>query len=166
MATAKSKGKAAKANEDGTDQGSAVVDQVTTMEAPVHEEAGEERVDVTIEKKLYSLYNLQQTDSQIDRIQIIRGELPLEVQDLEDEIVGLQLRVENLQLEVDALDKQIQERKQQIKDSQGLIKKYEEQQMNVRNNREYDSLSKEINTRDWNCNSVRNGSKNFLPDLK
>jgi len=144
MATAKSKGKAAKANEDGTDQGSAVVDQVTTMEAPVHEEAGEERVDVTIEKKLYSLYNLQQTDSQIDRIQIIRGELPLEVQDLEDEIVGLQLRVENLQLEVDALDKQIQERKQQIKDSQGLIKKYEEQQMNVRNNREYDSLSKEI----------------------
>lgn len=145
MATAKSKGKAAKANEDVTKHESAAADQVTTMEAPSRmEEAGDDRVDVTIEKKLYSLYNLQQTDSQIDRIKIIRGELPLEVQDLEDEIVGLQLRVENLQLEVDALDKQIQERKQQIKDSQGLIKKYEEQQMNVRNNREYDSLSKEI----------------------
>jgi predicted nucleic acid-binding Zn-ribbon protein len=144
MATAKPKGKAAKANEDGTDHVTAAAEHVTTMEAPRHEDSSEDRVDVTIEKKLYSLYNLQQTDSQIDRIKIIRGELPLEVQDLEDEIVGLQLRVENLQLEVDALDKQIQERKQQIKDSQGLIKKYEEQQMNVRNNREYDSLSKEI----------------------
>lgn len=145
MATAKSKGKAAKAKEDGIERVPAAAAHVTTMEAPSKiDEAGEERVDVSIEKKLYSLYNLQQTDSQIDRIKIIRGELPLEVQDLEDEIVGLQHRVENLQLEVDALDKQIQERKQQIKDSQGLIKKYEEQQMNVRNNREYDSLSKEI----------------------
>ncbi|MEI6574870.1 MAG: C4-type zinc ribbon domain-containing protein [Bacteroidota bacterium] len=115
------------------------------MEAPARaEEHWDDKVDVTIEKKLYSLYNLQQTDSQIDRIKIIRGELPLEVQDLEDEIIGLQTRLENLKLETDVLDKQIQERKLQIKDSQILIKKYEEQQMNVRNNREYDSLSKEI----------------------
>jgi uncharacterized protein len=145
MATAKPKGKAVKAKEETSASVDPIpVQEVETMEAPVEEQHHDEKMDVTIEKKLFSLYNLQQTDSQIDRIKIIRGELPLEVQDLEDEIEGLQHRVENLQIEVDALDKQIQERKQQIKDSQGLIKKYEEQQMNVRNNREYDSLSKEI----------------------
>ncbi len=145
MATAKPKGKTLKSKEDGLDQASAPAEQVSTMEAPARaEEHWDDKVDVTIEKKLYSLYNLQQTDSQIDRIKIIRGELPLEVQDLEDEIIGLQTRLENLKLETDVLDKQIQERKLQIKDSQILIKKYEEQQMNVRNNREYDSLSKEI----------------------
>jgi hypothetical protein len=145
MATAKPKGKTAKSKDDGMEAQAAAEQQVTTIEAPVKaEETGEEKVEVTIEKKLYSLYNLQQTDSQIDRIKIIRGELPLEVQDLEDEIEGLQTRLENLKLEMESLEKQVLERKQQIKDSQALIKKYEEQQMNVRNNREYDSLSKEI----------------------
>jgi len=144
MATAKPKGKTAKSKDDGI-EAQAAAEQVTTIEAPVKvDEGGEEKVEVTIEKKLYSLYNLQQTDSQIDRIKIIRGELPLEVQDLEDEIEGLQTRLENLKLEMESLEKQVLERKQQIKDSQALIKKYEEQQMNVRNNREYDSLSKEI----------------------
>jgi predicted nucleic acid-binding Zn-ribbon protein len=100
--------------------------------------------EVTIEKKLIALYSLQQIDSQVDKIRIIRGELPLEVQDLEDEIAGLETRIENYLQENSALEKSITEKKIAIKDSQALIKKYEEQQMNVRNNREYDSLTKEI----------------------
>lgn len=103
-----------------------------------------ENVEVTIEKKLMVLYNLQQIDSQVDRIRIVRGELPLEVQDLEDEIAGLETRIENFVNESDNFEKQVKEKENSIKESQTLIKKYEEQQMNVRNNREYDSLSKEI----------------------
>ena len=100
--------------------------------------------EVSIEKKLIALYSLQQIDSQVDKIRIIRGELPLEVQDLEDEIAGLETRIENYLQENGVLEKSITEKKFSIKDSQALIKKYEEQQMNVRNNREYDSLTKEI----------------------
>jgi uncharacterized protein len=104
----------------------------------------DEKVELSIEKKLITLYKLQQIDSHIDKIRIIRGELPLEVQDLEDEIAGLEIRVDNYIQETVVLDKFILEKKNAIKDSQLLIKKYEDQQMNVRNNREYDSLTKEI----------------------
>ncbi len=104
----------------------------------------EEKIQISIEKKLISLYSLQQIDSQIDKIRIVRGELPLEVEDLEDEIAGLQTRVNNFLQEMESLEKSITEKKLAIKDSQALIKKYEEQQMNVRNNREYDSLTKEV----------------------
>ena len=107
-------------------------------------EVSEDKGEISIEKKLIALYNLQQIDSQVDKIRIIRGELPLEVQDLEDEIVGLETRIDNYVQEAMALEKSITEKKNAIKDSQSLIKKYEEQQMNVRNNREYDSLTKEI----------------------
>jgi len=111
---------------------------VTKQEPP------QDQGEVTIEKKLIALYSLQQIDSQVDKIRIIRGELPLEVQDLEDEIAGLETRIENYLQENNTLEKSITEKKFSIKDSQALIKKYEEQQMNVRNNREYDSLTKEI----------------------
>jgi len=104
----------------------------------------DEKLEVSIEKKLVALYSLQQIDSQIDRIRIIRGELPLEVQDLEDEIAGLETRVENYIQETVNLEKAMTEKKNSIKDSHSLIKKYGDQQMNVRNNREYDSLTKEI----------------------
>ena len=87
---------------------------------------------------------MQQIDSQVDKIRIIRGELPLEVQDLEDEIAGLETRIDNYVQETLALEKSVTEKKNSIRDSQALIKKYEDQQMNVRNNREYDSLTKEI----------------------
>jgi predicted nucleic acid-binding Zn-ribbon protein len=103
-----------------------------------------EELEVSIEKKLHVLYSLQQIDSQIDKIRIIRGELPLEVQDLEDEIIGLQTRVQKFEEEIKNYQNQIEEKKQAIVQSTALIKKYEEQQMNVRNNREYDSLTKEI----------------------
>jgi predicted nucleic acid-binding Zn-ribbon protein len=100
--------------------------------------------EVSVEQKLVALYTLQQIDSQIDRIRIIRGELPLEVQDLEDEIAGLETRIEKFENEVIVLNNSVNEKKQGIKDSRTLIAKYEEQHKNVRNNREYDSLSKEI----------------------
>lgn len=101
-------------------------------------------IDVSVEEKLKSLYTLQILDSGIDKIKTIRGELPLEVQDLEDEVEGLETRIENFTHDIKAAETSINEKKHAIKDSQALIKKYTEQQMNVRNNREYDSLSKEI----------------------
>jgi uncharacterized protein len=119
---------------------------VGEVESPVKAAIAEaeESTEISIEKKLFALYTLQQIDSQIDKIRIIRGELPLEVEDLEDEIAGLETRTENYIEEIETLEKSISEKELAIKDCQTLIKRYEEQQMNVRNNREYDSLTKEI----------------------
>jgi len=103
-----------------------------------------EVAEMTVAEKLKALYDLQLVDTSIDKIKILRGELPLEVQDLEDEIEGLQTRVSKYEDDIHALEKSINGKKQEISNSQDLIKKYEEQQNNVRNNREYDSLSKEI----------------------
>ncbi len=104
----------------------------------------EEPVEISVEQKLIALYALQQNDSQVDRIKIVRGELPLEVQDLEDEIAGLETRIEKYENETASLNQAISDKQLSIKESTVLINRYEEQQMNVRNNREYDSLSKEI----------------------
>lgn len=100
--------------------------------------------EITVEDKLKALYELQRIDSAIDNIKTLRGELPLEVQDLEDEITGLETRMEKVNGEIAEYDQQIAERKNTITTAKELIKKYEGQQMNVRNNREYDSLTKEI----------------------
>lgn len=100
--------------------------------------------EMTVEEKLRALYRLQLVDSEIDNIKIMRGELPLEVQDLEDEVAGLETRIAKLKEEVDTLQNSISSKNNEIVDSLAAIKKYEEQQDNVRNNREYDSLSKEI----------------------
>ena len=104
----------------------------------------EEQVEITVERKLIELYTLQQVDSKIDKIRIIRGELPLEVQDLEDEIAGMETRIEKYNEELEKFAKDIVDYKTKIKEATSLIKKYEEQQNNVRNNREYESLTKEI----------------------
>jgi uncharacterized protein len=103
-----------------------------------------EKKEISIEEKLKALYELQKVDSQIDNIKKLRGELPLEVCDLEDEIEGLQTRIKNFEDESKSLQVLVTERKNAIKESQALIKKYEEQQMKVRNNREFDSISKEM----------------------
>jgi len=100
--------------------------------------------DLTVEEKLKNLYELQLIYSKIDEIQVLKGELPIEVSDLEDEIAGLQTRVTKLEEDVDSFEKNISKSKNQIKDSEALIKKYEKQQANVKNNREFDALSKEI----------------------
>ena len=90
------------------------------------------------------MYNLQKIDSEIDRIRIIRGELPIEVEDLEDDIAGLETRTGKIQAEIDVIELDITNRKQGSKDSETAIQKYKERQNNVRNNREYESLAKEI----------------------
>ena len=100
--------------------------------------------EITVEEKLRALYDLQLIDTRIDKIRNVRGELPLEVADLEDEIAGLQTRLEKLQEEIAEFDGEISNKKQAIKESNEKIKKYLEQQKNVRNNREFDAISKEI----------------------
>lgn len=100
--------------------------------------------EIPVEDRLRALYSLQLVDSEIDKIKTLRGELPLEVQDLEDDIAGLETRLSNLRDEVVTLEKSVQKKHNEISDSEALIKKYVEQQKNVRNNREFDSLSKEI----------------------
>ena len=100
--------------------------------------------EVSVEQKLLALFTLQQIDSQINTIKIIRGELPLEVQDLEDEIAGLETRASNFEKEVADLNETITGRQTAIKASKGMIKKYDEQISEVKNNREYDSLTKEL----------------------
>ncbi len=100
--------------------------------------------EITVEEKLKALYELQKAVSQIDEIKILRGELPLEVQDLEDEIIGLNTRMENFETEIAEIISTIATKKIEIEESRMKIAKYKEQQDNVRNNREYDNLSKEI----------------------
>lgn len=100
--------------------------------------------DISVEEKLRALHELQSVVSEVDKIKTLRGELPLEVQDLEDDIAGLKTRLVNLDDEIKNLDTAVNNKKIAIKDSQALIAKYTEQQNNVRNNREFDSLSKEI----------------------
>ena len=103
-----------------------------------------QKVDVPMEQKLKNLYDLQQIQTEINKIKSLRGELPLEVQDLEDELAGLQTRIANLKAEVKEDEQGITNEKHKIAQCQEDIKKYQSQQDNVRNNREYDSLSKEI----------------------
>jgi predicted nucleic acid-binding Zn-ribbon protein len=100
--------------------------------------------EMSVEDKLRALYNLQLIDSRIDEIRNVRGELPLEVQDLEDEVAGLKARSEKLKSDLDTIDDQIKAKKNSIEAHKEGIKKYTEQQKNVRNNREFNSLTKEV----------------------
>ena len=101
-------------------------------------------VDYSMQEKIVALYELQKIDSQIDEINKIKGELPLEVQDLEDEIAGLNTRTANIEAEIEELNSLSKQRSREKDQAQMLIAKYKEQQNNVRNNREYESLEKEI----------------------
>lgn len=116
------------------------IDELPKMRSYTKSKTGE----FSIEDKLKALYDLQQIDSTVDKIKVVRGELPVEVNDLEDEIAGLETRIKNYSEEVNQLEDQIVKKKQFIKDANAAIKKYAAQQSNVKNNREYDSLSKEI----------------------
>lgn len=100
--------------------------------------------EVTVEEKLRALYDLQLIDSRIDEINSVSGELPLEVEDLEDEIAGLNTRLSNFLEDVANLETDINNKKLLIDDSKTLMKKYDEQQKKVRNNREFDSITKEV----------------------
>ena len=100
--------------------------------------------ELSVEDKLRALYALQLVDSKIDEIRNVRGELPLEVEDLEDEVAGLSTRLEKLKSDLETIDEQIKVKKNAIDEHKAAIKKYLEQQKNVRNNREFNSLTKEV----------------------
>ena len=100
--------------------------------------------EYSVEERLSSLYQLQTIMTEIDKIKTLRGELPLEVQDLEDEIMGLQTRLQNYQAEIEGNKNEVATQKKKIIESTGLVERYKSQLDNVRNNREFDNLSKEI----------------------
>ncbi|MAZ50771.1 MAG: hypothetical protein CMC72_03510 [Flavobacteriaceae bacterium] len=102
------------------------------------------KTEFTVEEKLRALYDLQLIDSRIDKIRSVRGELPLEVEDLEDEVAGLKVRIEKINEELNQYSDEIKSKKNAIEHSKSMIKKYNDQQKNVRNNRAFESLSKEI----------------------
>jgi len=106
--------------------------------------AKKDPTDLTVEKKLETLFQLQTTLSQIDEKRALRGELPLEVQDLEDEIAGLATRVEKIEAEIAEFRAAITQKKGDIADAENIVARYKEQLNDARNNREYDMLSKEI----------------------
>lgn len=122
--------------------------------------------EISIEEKLRMLYELQMVDSEIDKIKILRGELPLEVQDLEDEIAGLETRINNLHDECKSLETAVSAKRNEIVNANALIKKYQEQQENVRNNREYDSLSKEIEYQTLEIQLCEKRIKEFTVQIK
>jgi predicted nucleic acid-binding Zn-ribbon protein len=105
-------------------------------------------MESTVAQKLEAIHNLQLIDSRLDAIIKVRGALPEEVQDLEDEIIGYDTRLSKFRSEIEVFELEIKKLKENIKDSEKLIKKYQEQQMNVRNNREYDAITKELELQD------------------
>jgi uncharacterized protein len=100
--------------------------------------------ELSVEDKLRALYDLQLIDTRIDEIRNVRGELPLEVEDLEDEVAGLSTRLEKLQQDLVSIEDNIKAKKNAVEDHQAAIKRYTEQQKEVRNNREFNSLTKEV----------------------
>ena len=101
-------------------------------------------VDYSMQEKIMALYELQKIDSQIDEINKVKGDLPLEVQDLEDEIEGLKTRIDNINAEIEEIKSLTNQRKREVDQAKIQISHYKEQQNNVRNNREYDAITKEI----------------------
>ncbi|GGG30673.1 hypothetical protein GCM10011344_34530 [Dokdonia pacifica] len=120
----------------------------------------------TVEEKLRALYDLQLIDSRIDQIRNVRGELPLEVEDLEDEVAGLNKRIEKLDNELSLIEDQIKAKKIQIEESKASIKKYSEQQKNVRNNREFNALSKEVEFQELEIQLAEKNIREFKAQIE
>ncbi|MEO7264226.1 MAG: hypothetical protein ABIW38_04905, partial [Ferruginibacter sp.] len=100
--------------------------------------------EFSVEEKLTSMVRLQKIDSKLDEIEILKGELPMEVKDLEDEIEGLHARQTRVEEEINGITEFIDQKKEGIKEAQALVKKYEKQSENVKNNREFEAINKEI----------------------
>src|SRR6186713_2503003 len=100
--------------------------------------------EFSVEEKLTSLVTLQKIESKLDEYKILKGELPMEVSDLEDEIQGLHARQTRVEEEINGIQEFINQKKEAIKESGGLVKKYEKQSNNVKNNREFEAINKEI----------------------
>ena len=124
------------------------------------------KAEASVEDRLRALYDLQLIDSRIDEIRNVRGELPLEVQDLEDEVEGLNTRLEKLATNLELIDDQIKSKKNLIEEAKALIKKYTEQQKNVRNNREYNSLTKEVEFQELEIQLAEKHIKEFKVQIE
>ena len=119
-----------------------------------------------MQEKIAALYELQKIDSQIDEINKIKGELPLEVQDLEDEIAGLNTRIGNIEAEIEELNALSKQRKRETDKAQIQIANYKEQQNNVRNNREFDAISKEIEYQELEIELAEKRLKEYAAGVK
>ncbi|NRA93153.1 MAG: hypothetical protein HRU26_10810 [Psychroserpens sp.] len=124
------------------------------------------KAEASVEDRLRALYDLQLIHSRIDEIRNLRGELPLEVQDLEDEVEGLNTRLDKLSTSLELIDDQIKGKKNLIEEAKALIKKYTEQQKNVRNNREYNSLTKEIEYQELEIQLAEKHIKEFKAQIE
>ena len=123
-------------------------------------------VDYSMQEKIMALYELQKIDSAIDEINKVKGELPLEVQDLEDELAGLNTRIENVNAEIEELNSLTRQRKREVDQAKIMIANYKEQQNNVRNNREYDALTKEIEYQELEIELAEKRLKEYSAQIK
>ena len=122
--------------------------------------------EFSVEDKLRALYDLQLIDSRIDKIKSVRGELPLEVEDLEDEVSGLDVRISKINQELDQCSDEIKSKKNTIEHAKTMIKKYNDQQKNVRNNRAFESLSKEIEFQELEIELCTKQIKEFTAQIE
>ncbi len=123
-------------------------------------------VDYSMQEKILALYELQKIDSKIDGINKVKGELPLEVQDLEDEMAGMKTRIEHINAEIEELNSLTKQRKREVDQAKIMIGNYKEQQNNVRNNREYDAISKEIEYQELEIELAKKRLKEYAGGIK
>ena len=123
-------------------------------------------VDYSMQEKIIALYELQKIDSRIDEINKVKGELPLEVQDLEDEMTGLKTRIDNINAEIEELNTLTKQRKREVDQAKILIGNYKEQQNNVRNNREFDAITKEIEYQELEIELAEKRLKEYAAGVK
>lgn len=123
-------------------------------------------VDYSMQEKILALYELQKIDSKIDGINKVKGELPLEVQDLEDEMAGMKTRIEHINAEIEELNSLTKQRKREVDQAKIMIGNYKEQQNNVRNNREFDAISKEIEYQELEIELAEKRLKEYAGGIK
>ena len=123
-------------------------------------------VDYSMQEKIMALYELQKIDSKIDEINKVKGELPLEVQDLEDEMAGMKTRIEHINAEIEELNTLTKQRKREVDQAKIMIGNYKEQQNNVRNNREFDAITKEIEYQELEIELAEKRLKEYAAGVK
>ena len=123
-------------------------------------------VDYSMQEKILALYELQKIDSKIDGINKVKGELPLEVQDLEDEMAGMKTRIEHINAEIEELNSLTKQRKREVDQAKIMIGNYKEQQNNVRNNREFDAITKEIEYQELEIELAEKRLKEYAGGIK
>ncbi len=123
-------------------------------------------VDYSMQEKILALYDLQKIDSKIDEINKVKGELPLEVQDLEDEMAGMKTRIDHINAEIDELNALTKQRKREVDQAKIQITNYKEQQNNVRNNREFDAITKEIEYQELEIELAEKRLKEYSAAIK